>query len=114
MRLMVKFAGPLRSAAGVNKIEIEVIGEPTTGAVLRQVAEVLPGIRQELFGPEPKEYYSIFVNDRLVPELEREIAPVHEGDEVLFLLPIAGGQVGGGNLSAGIGRSDESPRQGYP
>jgi molybdopterin converting factor small subunit len=91
MKLLVKFAGPLRNAAGVKQIEIELPGTASTGTVLRHVAERLPGIQRELLGPEPKEYYSIFINDRLVPEMERERAPVHDGDEVMFLLPIAGG-----------------------
>jgi molybdopterin converting factor small subunit len=94
MKLVVKFAGPLRSAAGVREIGIELQGLATTGAVLRHVAERLPGVQRELVGPDPKEYYSIFINDRLVPEMEREHTPVHDGDEVMFLLPIAGGQTG--------------------
>ncbi len=91
MKVVVKFAGPLRSAAGVKQIEIDVDSKATTGGVLRFVAEQLPGIERELFGPEPKAYYSVFVNDRLVPEKDRADVPVHEGDVVLFLLPIAGG-----------------------
>jgi molybdopterin converting factor small subunit len=91
MNIVVEFAGPLRSAAGMKEIVIAIDGEATTGAVLLEVAERLPGIRQELFGPESKEYYSVFVNDLLVAERERERAPVHEGDKVMILLPIAGG-----------------------
>jgi molybdopterin converting factor small subunit len=93
MKVVVKFAGPLRTAAGVKRAEIELDGELTTGAVLRRVAEQFPGVHQELFGAEPKTYYSIFVNDQLVPEKERAGAPVREGDEVMILLPIAGGDL---------------------
>lgn len=91
MKVFVKFAGPLRSAAGVKQVEIDVDSEATTGSVLHLVSEKFPGIERELFGPEPKGYYSVFVNDRLVPEKSRPDVRVHEGDEVLFLLPIAGG-----------------------
>lgn len=91
MKVVVKFAGPLRSAAGVKQIEIDVDSKATTGGVLHFVSEQFPGIERELFGPEPKAYYSVFVNDRLVPEKDRADVPVHEGDVVLFLLPIAGG-----------------------
>jgi molybdopterin converting factor small subunit len=91
MKVVVKFAGPLRAAAGVKKIEIELDGEAKTSAVLRYVAERFPGVERELFGAEPKDYYSIFVNDLLVPEKNRLNTPVHEGDEVLILLPVAGG-----------------------
>ncbi len=91
MKVVVKFAGPLRTAAGVKRTEVEFDGEMTTGAVLRSVAGKFPGVRQELFGAEAKTYYSIFVNDQLVPEKEREVALVREGDEVLILLPVAGG-----------------------
>lgn len=93
MQVIVKFAGPLRSAAGVKQMPIQIEGEATTGAVLRAVAEALPGVREELFGSEPKEYFSVFVNDLLVPEKDRTNALVHEGDQVLFLLPVAGGTV---------------------
>ncbi len=92
MKIRVKFAGPLRTAAGVARAELELDGEATTGAVLQRAAEQFPGVEQELFGAEAKTYYSIFVNDRLVPEKERTSAPVREGDEVLILLPVAGGK----------------------
>jgi molybdopterin converting factor small subunit len=91
MNIVVKFAGPLRAAAGVKEMAIDLQGNATTGAVLCEVAERNPGVRLELFGPDPKHYFSVFVNDLLVPEKEREQAPVHEGDEVMILLPIAGG-----------------------
>lgn len=92
MKVVVKFAGPLRSAAGVKRIEVVLTGKATTGTVLRVVAAQLPGVGAELLGPDPKEYFSVFVNDLLVPEKEREDTPVHEGDQVMFLLPIAGGE----------------------
>ena len=91
MKVRIKFAGPLRTAAGVARTELELAGEATTGAVLRRAAEQFPGVALELFGAEAKTYYSIFVNDRLVPEQARTTTPVYEGDEVLILLPVAGG-----------------------
>ncbi len=91
MRITVKFAGPLRDAAGVKQAEVLLEGEATTGAVLRRSAELFPGLQKELFGEQAKSYYSVFVNDRLVPEQEREVINLKEGDQVLFLLPIAGG-----------------------
>ncbi len=91
MKVVVKFAGPLRTAAGVKRAEVELDSETTTGAVLQRVAEQFPGVHLELFGPEPKTYYSIFINDQLVPENDRSVAIVHEGDEVMVLLPVAGG-----------------------
>lgn len=93
MRVLVKFAGPLRNAAGVKEVSIELDGQATTGQALLSVAQILPGVRQELLGPDPKDYFSVFVNDSLVPEKERQQALLHEGDEVMFLLPIAGGGI---------------------
>ena len=91
MRLVVKFAGPLRTAAGLKQAAVELEGEATTGALLRQVAKQYPGVHRELFGQDAKTYYSVFVNDRLVPENDRQVAPLKDGDQVLILLPVAGG-----------------------
>ncbi len=94
MRVRCKFAGPLRTAAGVKQIDLDLEGMATTGAVIRLAAKRFPGVYAELFGTEAKNYYSLFVNDRLVPEKEREVFPIAEGDEVMILLPVAGGGQG--------------------
>ncbi len=91
MKVVVKFAGPLRTAAGVKQAAVELDVGATTGALLTRVAEKFPGIQAELFGPEAKTYYSVFINDRLVPESERTTAPLQEGDQIMLLLPVAGG-----------------------
>ncbi len=91
MKVFVKFAGPLRRAAGVKQAEIELDGESSTGQLLRRIGEQFPGVQQELFGEDAKNYYSVFINDRLVPEQSRQSAQVKEGDQVMILLPVAGG-----------------------
>ncbi len=91
MKVRVRFAGPLHGAAGLKQAEIELEDGGTTGALLRRVAESFPGVQRELFGNDAKDYYSVFVNDALVPEKERESRLLKEGDLVMFLLPIAGG-----------------------
>lgn len=92
MRVRVKFAGPLRDAAGVKDAAIELKDGTNTSGALAEIARQFPSIQRELFGDDAKGYYSIFINDKLVAEAERQTASLADGDELLLLLPIAGGK----------------------
>ncbi len=91
MQVLVKFAGPLRGAAGVKQVQVELDGGADTGGLLRRVAELYPAVQHELMETEARNYYSVFINDQLVREKDRETAPLKDGDTVMLLLPIAGG-----------------------
>lgn len=91
MRVSVKFAGPLRDAAGVRSAIVELLSEGTTGDALQEIGRQFPSIHRELFGQDAKGYYSIFINEKLVMETERMTTPLKDGDQMLLLLPIAGG-----------------------
>lgn len=91
MHVRVRFAGPLRDLAGVRATMIMLSEQATTGDALVEIARQFPGIHRELFGDDPKGYYSIFVNEKLVAEANRQSAPLSDGDDLLLILPIAGG-----------------------
>jgi molybdopterin converting factor small subunit len=91
MRVTIKSAGPLRDLAGVRGTIVDLGEGASTGDALMAVGQQFPSIHGELFGSDPPSYYSIFVNDRLIPEAQRECAPLADGDEMLLVLPVAGG-----------------------
>ena len=91
MHVTVRFAGSLRDLAGVRGTLIELSAQATTGDALDAIAQQFPGIHRELFGVEPKGYYSIFVNDKLIAETDRQKTALNDGDDMLLVLPIAGG-----------------------
>jgi molybdopterin converting factor small subunit len=91
MEIVVKFAGPLRSASGVKRAKLDIAENATSGDALECISREFPRVGEELFGAEAKPYYSVFINGSLVPEKERGTAVLHEGDEMMVLLPVAGG-----------------------
>jgi molybdopterin converting factor small subunit len=91
MFVTVKFAGPLRDAAGTSQTRVELDRDADTGALVERLARAFPGLRRAICGADAKGYWSLFVNDALVPEAEKMRSALQDGDEVLFLLPIAGG-----------------------
>jgi len=91
MFVTVKFAGPLRDAAGTKQTRVELDGGAHAGVLIEKLAREFPGIRRAIFGDDAKSYWSLFINDTLVPEAEKTRSALKDGDEVLFLLPIAGG-----------------------
>lgn len=65
----------------------------TVGAVLRQLTERYPEMRDRLFTPlgELKAYLHIFLNQVDIRSLEELDTPTLDGDELLLLMAVAGG-----------------------
>ena len=74
--------------------EAEVAAEgATVGDVLRSLAEVHPGTRQQLFadGGALNRYVNVYLNDEDVRVLSGLDTPVGEADTVVILPAMAGG-----------------------
>ncbi len=92
-----KLGEPLSRAVGLRQTSLEVpappSGAPTVGDALDALIAAYPKAAQELRlgSTESDFYYTLFVNDRLVPFANRQQTPLHEGDVISVFLPLAGG-----------------------
>jgi molybdopterin synthase sulfur carrier subunit len=87
----VKIPPVLRPQTG-GEAEIAT-GGATVGDVLRTLAEMHPGTRQQLFsdGGELNRYVNVYLNDEDVRVLDGLETPVSESDTVVILPAMAGG-----------------------
>jgi molybdopterin converting factor small subunit len=97
MLVRFKLGEPLARAVGARQTSIEVTAPPsgavTVGDALNALLAAHPQAAAELrLGANDSDfYYTLFVNDRLVRFAKRDQAPLHEGDVISILLPLAGG-----------------------
>lgn len=96
MKLRVKLFPPLNNTAGQSQVTVELNGEATIQHVIDAlVAEFGSQFRQHLYDDRGQivPAWSVFVNHRPV-QLNRQEnlnTPVQDGDELAFILNIAGG-----------------------
>jgi sulfur-carrier protein len=87
---VVRIPTPLRPHAG-GLDRVEVAGS-TVGAVLSQVTEQHPALRERLFdGDELRRFVNVYVNNEDIRYLEDLETPVAAGDEVSIIPAVAGG-----------------------
>ncbi len=91
LSVTVELAGALRDLAGTKETIIELANGGHTGDVLERLGVLLPQLVPVVMGDGLGPPISIFVNDRLVPEVSLRSWAVSDGDKVLLILPIAGG-----------------------
>jgi len=96
MKLKVKLFPPLNNTAGRSQVTVELDGEGTIQQVIDAlVAQFGPEFRRHLYDDQDRVVpaWSVFVNHRPV-QLNRQEnlnTPVEDGDELAFILNIAGG-----------------------
>jgi molybdopterin converting factor small subunit len=97
MQVRFKLGEPLSRAVGVRQLSVEAPAPPsgavTVGDALKALVAAYPQACRELrLGANDSDfYYTLFVNDRLVRFARRDEAPLHEGDVISIMLPLAGG-----------------------
>ncbi len=94
MRIKVRMGEPLWRAVRQKMITLALPDKDNTLAdVLETLVAAYPNLEGELHGSgERREfYYTLFLNGQIASFSERAKVPVQEGDEVLILLPVAGG-----------------------
>jgi molybdopterin converting factor small subunit len=95
MRVSFKLGEPLATRVGQRLVTLETeLSAATVGDALAALAERYPDVGQELrLGSRDSDfYYSLFLNDRLVPFANRDRAALKDGDVISILLPLAGGR----------------------
>jgi len=82
---------PLRPFAGGQR-EVAVEGT-TVGGLVRQLAEMHPGLQRHLFAPDGRlrSFVTLYLNDEDVRYLKKDATPVRDGDVVSIVPAIAGG-----------------------
>ena len=96
MALRVQLTPPLNNTAGRNFLEIPLQGEETVDTLLKQLIDRFgPAFRQHLYDDKDLFIPSwvVFINKQPV-HLNRAEAfstPLKDGDEISFLLALAGG-----------------------
>lgn len=90
--MRVRLVRPFRDAVG----QPEVAFEPRAPGLLDALEELAarhPALRPQLFEAGAlSPYVNVYVNGRAVPIEEAAACVLRDGDEVLFLLPLAGGR----------------------
>jgi len=93
MRITFKLGEPLWRTVGKREVAVDVPPSATVGHALTALATTYPAAGQELHSRDGQAdfYYSLFVNDRLVPFANKDQVTVKDGDVITILLPLAGG-----------------------
>jgi molybdopterin converting factor small subunit len=96
MDVRVKLFPPLNNTAGRSQVTVALDGKGTIQEVIDAlVAQFGPRFRQHLYDDQDRVVpaWSVFVNGEPVQLNRREhlLTPVDEGDELTFILNIAGG-----------------------
>jgi molybdopterin synthase sulfur carrier subunit len=88
----IKIPPVLRPSVGGEK-EVQAAGDDV-GAVLSRLAEQHPATRSQLFGPDGSlnRYVNVYLNDEDVRVLDGLGTAVKEGDTLVILPAMAGGQ----------------------
>jgi molybdopterin converting factor subunit 1 len=81
MRIAVRFFASLRELVGVERLDLDLAGEPTAEDVWRALAVQHPALAAR------RASLTAAVNRRYA----RFDEPLHEGDEVAFIPPVSGG-----------------------
>jgi MoaD family protein len=97
MSIRVRLLPPLNTAAGRSRVEIAAEGLETVGDLIKNLTDQFgEDFRRSLFSEDGRliPAWCVFVNDR--PPVyfnsgEALQTPLQEGDEVTFLLALAGG-----------------------
>jgi molybdopterin converting factor small subunit len=96
MDVQVKLFPPLNNTAGRSRVTVALAGEGSIqGVIDALIAQFGPRFRQHLYDDQGRivPAWSVFVNGEPVQLNRREhlLTPVDDGDELTFILNIAGG-----------------------
>ena len=99
MKVTVRLGEPVWRAVGQRRVEVEAPGDALSLPELVQRLEAAyPKLRQELGSedadadPESMDYHlTFFLKDRMVKPSEMATERVGDGEEVMIVLPMAGG-----------------------
>jgi MoaD family protein len=94
MSVAVKLPTVLRPfAGGVEKVEVEVPGEPTVGAVFAALEAEHPALRRRLTDDQGalRRHVNVFLGNDNIRDLNALDTKLSDGDELLILPSVAGG-----------------------
>lgn len=92
MRVRVKLVRPFRDAVGQPHVDFAPLRAGLVEA-LAELVERYPGLREHLYeNGELSPYVNIYRNGEVVHVDEAAKVTLRDGDELLFLLPLTGGE----------------------
>ncbi|WP_433006767.1 ubiquitin-like small modifier protein 1 [Kribbella sp. CA-294648] len=94
MSVHVKLPTVLRPfAGGVERVEIDVPGEPTVGAVFAALEAEHPALRRRLTDDQGalRRHVNVFLGNDNIRDLNALDTTLSDGDELLILPSVAGG-----------------------
>jgi len=94
MSVTVKLPTVLRPfAGGVERVEVDVPGEPTVGAVFAALEAEHPALRRRLTDDQGalRRHVNVFLGNDNIRDLSALDTNLSDGDELLILPSVAGG-----------------------
>jgi hypothetical protein len=99
MKVIVRLGEPIWRAVGQRRVEVEVPGSSCSPLELvRRLETAYPALRGELRGASGGNgadgldwHFTFFLQDRIVKPADLAAERVGDGDEVMLVLPTAGG-----------------------
>ncbi len=94
VKVKIKMTEPIWRTVGSREITVELPdGNHMVAAVLDELCRLYPRFADEIYSgsTDHSYHYGLFVNDQMVNMARRYEVGVKDGDQVLILLPVAGG-----------------------
>jgi MoaD family protein len=92
MKIKIKLLKPLSDVVGTNELILD-FKKVTLDDLLKTLLDQYPLLKHEIFTEKNQltEYINIFVNNKPFAALNGLKTELHNGDMVLFFVPISGG-----------------------
>ena len=92
MQVKVRLFQPLSGAVGRNELSLP-IEKGNLGALLSKLCSAYPALKEHVYDKEGKvwDHLNIFVNKVAVTSDKETTMPLHDGDEVMIMVALAGG-----------------------
>ncbi len=92
MHLKVRLFQPFSGMVGRSELTVP-IDQGNLGALLKKLCSTYPAIKEQVYDKEGNvwDHLNIFVNQVAVTSDKETTMPLHDGDEVMIMVAVAGG-----------------------
>ena len=92
MHVKIRLFQPFSGMVGHSELSVPV-DQGNLGALLRSLCNTYPAIKEQVYDKEGKvwDHLNIFVNQVAVTSDKEATIPLHDGDEVMIMVAVAGG-----------------------